>query len=63
MPRAPPSPNRGAWLPLGEAGQETGGVRQAVSARRLPQLSVGKVNTAPDLIPSGQREVTVLRRV
>ena len=31
---------------------------------RLPrQFIVGKVNTAPDLMPSGQREVTVFRRV
>jgi hypothetical protein len=29
----------------------------------LPPHIVGKVNTAPDLMPSGQRVVTVFRRV
>ena len=33
------------------------------AAQRHPQFIVGKVNTAPDLMPSGQRAVTVFSRV
>lgn len=61
---------RGSMLPkigsgtLPLAGRVGEGVGETGSSLTIcPYFKLGKVNSAPPLMPAGQREVTVLRRV